>query len=75
MSEVSALAKAFQDYGPWALVAVLLIAVVALWRHANEIQAQRLCDLKDMLATGIRAQEAAAHALDKLEDVVRSNKS
>jgi len=74
MGELAAIAEAFSKYGAWAFVAILLLVVRALYARLNTIQDARLADMRDFLTTGIKAQEASAHALDKLEEVVRSIK-
>ncbi len=74
MSELASIAEAFSKYGAWMFVAVLLVVVKTLYNRLNTIQDARLSDMRDFLTTGIRAQEASAHALEQLEIVVRSIK-
>jgi hypothetical protein len=72
MGELAAIAEAFSKYGAWAFVAMLLVTVKVLYTRNTQIQDARLADMKEFLREGIRAQEASAHALDKLEDVVKA---
>lgn len=72
MAELGAIAEVFSKYGAWAFVALLLLIVRALYARNTAIQDARLQDARDTLKESIRAQEATVHALDKLEDLVRS---
>lgn len=74
MGELASIAKAFADYGAWGFVALCIVVIRVLYNRNTEIQDARLADMKEFLREGIRAQEASAHALDKLEDVVRAIK-
>ena len=74
MSELSAVAETLAKYGAWAIVAVLILAVRALFQRINEIHDARMADLKEFLRNGITQDAAVVHALDKLEEAVKAIK-
>lgn len=74
MAEIGAIAEAFSKYGAWAFVALLCLVVKVLYARNTQIQDARLQDMREFLREGINAHTASAHALDKLEEVVRGLK-
>ena len=77
-AEITGLAKAFQDYGSWALVIMLGLAVVALWKRNNAIQDDRLADSKShhaeltaMLTKSIENDKDQTHAMMALTEVIK----
>lgn len=71
MAEIGAIAEAFSKYGAWAIVALLLVVVRALYNRCVALQDAHTARLEQWLRESINAQSAAAHALDKLEEVIR----
>lgn len=74
MAELAGIAEAFAKFGAWGIVALLVLVVRSLYRDMRISEAARLSDMRDFLTTGIKAQEASSHALDKLEEVIRGLK-
>jgi hypothetical protein len=73
IAEVTGLAAAFQNYGPWAFVALLVLAVGWLARkyiESRDSKDQAIADLNkyslDLIERQISASNTKAQALDKL---------
>jgi F0F1-type ATP synthase membrane subunit b/b' len=71
MGELAGIAEAFSKYGAWMFVAVLLLVVRALYNRVNAIQDARLQDVRDTLRESIKAQDATAHSLEMLEQLIK----
>jgi hypothetical protein len=61
-TEITLLAKAFQDYGPWVLVILLGAAIIAMWKRINSIQDARLADYKDSFIKSMEVDKDQTHA-------------
>lgn len=80
MSELASTAKAFSEYGPWAMVAALLLAVAVLYRRGNDLHdklvavlvkdAESDAAVKASLDKHAEATKDMAHSLDRLSEKI-----
>ena len=78
MTELSALAKLFQDYGIFAYAAIASIVAVVLYREVRALEAARLADYKQshiettaMLTKSIENDKDQTHAMTQLAEVIK----
>ena len=79
MTELSAIAKLFQDYGIYAVTAILLVVCGALYRQMRALEAARLADrdkyhdsIMVFATKSIEADKDATHALTALSEAIKS---
>lgn len=79
MAELAGIAKLFQDYGIYAVAAILFAACGMLYRQMRALEAARLADrdkYHDSIMTfaikSIEADKDATHALTALTEAIKS---
>ena len=79
MAELSSIAKLFQDYGIYAVTAVLFVVCAALYRQMRALEAARLADrdkyhdsIMVFATKSIEADKDATHALTALTEAIKS---
>ena len=72
MGELAAIAETLAKYGAWAIVAVLIVTVRALYNRVNFLQDARLADMKEVVLRSIETDKDQAHAMDKLTEALRA---
>lgn len=74
MGELAAIADVLSKVGGYGIAAIFIWLWMKERDRSNTVQDSRLADWKERDERAIRAQEATVHALDKIEELVRSMK-
>lgn len=74
MGELAAIADVLSKVGGYGIAALFIWLWIKERDRNNTVQDLRLSDWKERDERAIRTQEATVHALDKIEELIRSIK-
>lgn len=68
MGTIEALAKFLMEYGPWGVAALLVIAVVVLYRKVSSVTAQSEKLMMEVIRDGAASIESNSNAFHQVEE-------